>query len=185
MSDPTRSAEHERRIAEFTGLFAKTQQKLYVFIVAMGCDTTEAYDVLQDTNLALWQHFDRYESGTNFFAWAREVARYRVLRHWQVVGSRPQRAGADLLVQVAAEAADESEQERDERLAALRGCVAKLPDSDREIVEARYGPGGTLRGLAKAVGRSENALSQSLRRIRSRLATCVEKQMTHAETALS
>ena len=172
---------HQGSVEEFTELFAKAQRKLYVFIVAMIGDTADAYDVLQDTNLALWQNFHRFDSGTNFFAWAREIARYRVLRHWQVVGVRPRNFDTDVLYQMASIAADESESQHDHRLDALRHCLDELPANQRQIVEARYSPAGSLRSLSELIGKSENSLSQSLRRIRAALAKCVERRLSILE----
>ncbi len=165
------------RVDEFVELFAAAQQKLYVYILSMIFDPTDAYDVLQDTNLALWQRFGDFESGTNFYAWASEVARYRVLRYRQHKWSRHQFREDSVLEDLAAQVAQQSEVDSAERLTALRECLAKLPAKDRDLVRGRYAPEGTLRALAKTLGRSENALSQALRRIRKQLADCVSRRM--------
>ena len=71
-------------VEEFLELCTPHQRRLYTYIVLMVGDTTAAHDILQDTNLVLWQKFDQFQPGTNFFAFAKEVARYRVLRYRQI-----------------------------------------------------------------------------------------------------
>ncbi len=41
--------------------------------------TADAEDILQLTKLQLWHIFDQFEQGTNFLAWARQVAFYQML----------------------------------------------------------------------------------------------------------
>jgi RNA polymerase sigma-70 factor (ECF subfamily) len=61
-----------------------------------------------------------------------------------------------------------------DRLVALRGCLEKLPDQSRRLLEERYAPGGSVKDLADADGRSVAALSQVLYRIREKLLNCVK-----------
>ncbi len=176
-SDQTVS-DKTSRVDEFVELFAKSQQKLYVYIVSMIFNSTDAYDVLQDTNLALWQRFDDFERGSNFFAWASEVARYRALRYRQHQKTRRETFNDEVLASLAIEVADKDEELQAARLQALTDCLQKLPAKDREIVDGRYSPEATLRALAKQVGRSENALTQALRRIRRVLAECTRQRLS-------
>jgi RNA polymerase sigma-70 factor (ECF subfamily) len=60
------------------------------------------------------------------------------------------------------------------RLAALRGCLEKLPQPSRRLLEERYGPGGSVKHLAEAGQRSVAAISQELYRIREKLLQCIE-----------
>jgi RNA polymerase sigma-70 factor, ECF subfamily len=168
------------RVDEFVELFARAQQKLYVYILSLVFNATDAYDVLQDTNLALWQRFDDFEPGTDFLAWALAIARYRALRFRQHQKSRRETLDDDLLANLATEIAHKSETLQAERLRALEECLASLPAQDREIIQSRYEPAGSLRSLAQKIGRSENALSQALRRIRKTLAECTKRRLDMA-----
>jgi RNA polymerase sigma-70 factor (ECF subfamily) len=59
----------------------------------------------------------------------------------------------------------------------LRGCLEKLPEDQRNLVQRRYEPGASVQGIAEEDGKSEGAISQALYRIRAALQQCVEKQL--------
>ena len=64
---------------EFVSLLTASQRRLYAFICTLVIDRTDADEVLQETNLALWEQAERFEAGTDFVAWACRVAHYKVL----------------------------------------------------------------------------------------------------------
>jgi RNA polymerase sigma-70 factor, ECF subfamily len=162
------------RAEEFTKLYSPCERQLYVYIVTVIGNPLDAYDVLQDANLVLWQKFDQFERGTNFFAWAREVARYRSLQYRRLhAGSAPlidQKAFDELTRRLDSfdDCADQLYSE------ALPDCIDQLSDGDRELIQLRYTEGVSVQLLAKRLNRSENAVSQSLGRIRRLLRKCVE-----------
>ena len=146
---------------EFLTLFAHSQRRLHLYILAMVFNPTDAADILQETNLVLWQKFDQFQSGTNFFAWAREIARFRILRFRQVQARPLSLVSSELLERLAVELSDTDENET-ARQSALEHCLEVLSSNDRELVLSRYKNGATVRGLASRLQRSENGISQSL-----------------------
>lgn len=177
MQESDSQGKKSDRVEEFLELFSQHQQKLYVYIVSLVFNPTDAYDVLQDTNLALWQKFDDYTSGTNFYAWASEIAKYRALRFRQKRANRFHLHDETLVESLATKVADRSEEQQKNRLDALKNCLEKLPEKDQVIIRGRYEPDCTLRKLSHRLGRSENALSQALRRIRRQLAECIQRRL--------
>ena len=100
-------------------------RRVYGYIYTMLPRWADADDVFQETSRVLWQKFGEFRSGTDFFAWARQVARYQVLYFRQ----RQQRCRVKFtdafLDAVAATAADNAEQlEAEQR--ALAECMEKL-----------------------------------------------------------
>ena len=65
---------------EFVSLLTASQRRLYAFICTLVIDRTDADEVLQETNLALWEQAERFEAGTNFLAWSCRIAHYKVLK---------------------------------------------------------------------------------------------------------
>ncbi|NNE90288.1 MAG: sigma-70 family RNA polymerase sigma factor, partial [Verrucomicrobiales bacterium] len=61
---------------------------------------------------------------------------------------------------------------------ALKFCIEKLPEKQREVIVARYLDAESVTGIAKDLGTNANAVSQTLFRARANLAKCVT-----AETA--
>ena len=178
---PNEPLDARRREDEFLTLFAQSQRGLHAYILAMVYDPNTAADLLQETNIVLWRKFDQFQLGTNFFAWAREIARLAVMRHRQVTSRGIATLDPHLLEELAervAEMADSGSRD------ALSSCLQRLKDSDRELVVARYRPGASVNGLAARLGRTENSVSQSLCRIRRVLADCVQRTL-NAEERLS
>ena len=163
-----------RRIEEFMELYSSCQRSLYVYIVTLIGNPVDAHDVLQDANLVLWEKFDQFERGTSFNAWAREIARYRVLRYRQIhAGDAPIMDPS--VLELLARRLDETDPAKEEKFADLLvGCVDRLCDTDRELIQLRYHQSVQVKMLAERLNRSENAISQSLGRIRRSLRKCVE-----------
>ncbi|NLF08832.1 MAG: sigma-70 family RNA polymerase sigma factor [Pirellulaceae bacterium] len=170
-----------RRVEEFMELYSSCQRSLYVYIVSLIGNPIDAHDVLQDANLVLWQKFDQFERGTNFKAWAREIARYRVLRYRQIHANDAPIMDPAVL-DVLARRLDETDQGDADRLTGLLlGCVERLCEADRELIRLRYHYAVQVKELAERLNRSENAVSQSLGRIRRALRKCVEEEVKRSE----
>jgi DNA-directed RNA polymerase specialized sigma24 family protein len=56
-----------------------TQRRLRVFVLSLAPDFSAADDVLQETFLVVTRKAAESEPGTNFFAWARRIATFKVL----------------------------------------------------------------------------------------------------------
>lgn len=165
----------DKRLAEeFTELYAACHRRLYLYIVTLIGNPLDAHDILQDTNLVLWQKFDQFERGTNFHAWAREVARYRVLRYRQMHLNDAPTLEPHVLDALARHR-DTTDDRREQLYSdALPDCIRKLSEDDRELLHLRYASGAAVQSLAKKLNRSANAISQSLARIRRLLRKCVD-----------
>lgn len=172
-------AEHphpEESLQEYVKLMTEHQGNLRAFIVSLMPGSPDVPDVLQETNAALWMKRERFEPGTNFLAWAFQMARYEVHRQHD----RTKRLGrltfsANIVSLLAdMDAPDESD---DELLDALDRCLDKLTDTQRELVRERYTPGRSLEQHATETGRSAGSLRIALLRIRELLKTCVEKTL--------
>lgn len=171
------SPARENREDEFLLLFARAQRRIHAYILALVFDANSAADLLQEVNIVLWRKFDQYQSGTNFFAWAREIARLAVLRHRQTTASRIVTLDPQVLDELAERFADATPNDDDRRQEALTNCLEKLSDADRELILARYRPGASVKAIAARSQRTVNSVSQSLSRIRRLLAECVGRTL--------
>jgi RNA polymerase sigma-70 factor (ECF subfamily) len=169
------------REQEFLQLFTRSQRGLHAYILAYVHDPNTAADLLQETNIVLWQKFDQFESGTNFFAWAREIARLTVIRHRRTGARRIGTLDPHLLEELAFRASELASSDLDDR-EVLNSCLRKLKEKDRELISSRYRPGVSVGEMAIRLGRSENSVSQSLCRIRRNLAECIERTLRAQES---
>ena len=66
---------------------------------------------------------------------------------------------------------------------ALAGCMKKLRERDKDLLEACYGRSAGVREVARARGRSAQSIHNSLRRIRRALFECVRRSLAQGGVA--
>lgn len=160
----------------YVKLMTEHQWAIRGFIVSLMPGSPDVDDVLQETNLVLWQKWERFESGTNFIAWSSRIARYEVMHR----RDRMKRDGwvtlSDELINVLAEVKP-PDKSREKLLSALDACIAKLGEKQREIIRHRYTPGKSLEQYATERGPSAGSLRIALHRIRLTLKSCIENTL--------
>lgn len=166
----------QRDTEEFIELLTGAQSAVFGYIMSLCHDFAKAQDILQETNVTLWRKAEDFEPGTNFTAWACRTAYFHVLNHRRKA-SREQLVFDEDVLDYLAERQEQRTTGSHDRIAALRGCLEKLPEKQRELVDRRYRPGASVQGIAEADGKTEGAISQALYRIRATLQKCVEKQI--------
>ncbi len=172
----------QRDTEEFIELLTGAQSAVFGYIMSLVHDSVRAQDVLQETNITLWRKAENFEFGTNFTAWACRTAYFHVLNHRRKA-SREQLVFDDDVLDYLAERQEERLEESDHRITALRGCLEKLSEKQRALIERRYRPGASVQAIAADDGKTEGAISQSLYRIRAALQECVEKKLARGEFA--
>jgi RNA polymerase sigma-70 factor, ECF subfamily len=167
---------------EFVQRLTAAQSALYAFICGLMGGLEQAADVLQETNLVLWNRAGEYDLERPFLPWAYTLARWQVMA-WRKKQQRSRLVlDDDLVAKVAAEmeaGAGAAEAE----LRALERCLAALPGKQRELIAARYERGETVRAMAVRLGQPENALAAAFYRIRRALHHCITTSMATEETA--
>jgi RNA polymerase sigma-70 factor (ECF subfamily) len=170
-----------RQLAEFVGEIGRHQAALRAYIISLMPGMDGVSDVLQETNLVLWEKRGKFQPGTNFGAWAFTIARLEVKSHRR----RLRKAGlilldedlaeslAGLLADRLAERADGG----DARLRALDRCLGRLAGAERELIEHRYYSNSPLDGFAARCGRSVESLRVTLFRIRAALRRCINDEI--------
>jgi RNA polymerase sigma-70 factor (ECF subfamily) len=161
----------------FARELTRHQARLRGLIRCLLFDRKDVEDVWQDTNVTLLKKSADFSPGTDFWAWASQVARYQVLTHCKKLKRDKLVLAEDLLQQIAAEVIERGS-ELDDRREALAGCLAKLPQPQRQLLELRYGPKTSIESIASSMSRTPNAIRQALFRIRGTLLSCVEKRLT-------
>ena len=67
---------------EFVELYSGAARRIYSFILTLVSSESDADDVFQEASKVLWQKFDQYVPGTNFYSWACRIAHYQAL-YWR------------------------------------------------------------------------------------------------------
>ena len=158
-------------------LMTRHQRRIFAYIYTLVPRRHDAEDLLQETSLIVCEKFHEFEAGTDFVAWACQIAYWRVRYSRQKFARSKVVFDQDLLDAVA-QTASALAHELDERHEALAHCLQKLPTRDRELVLTRYEPGCGVPEAAQRSGRSMDAAYKALNRIRKLLFDCVSHQLS-------
>lgn len=162
---------------DFLRQFLAHQSDLKAYIGSVIRDRALRDDVFQETALALWESFDRYDAKRPFGAWARGVATNKILQQHRKTGRIPLATDPHVLEAVLG-AFDSTEHETSDRHAALQACLEKLPAKSRHILSLRYEESVPGEEIATRLATTRDAVYQSLARIRMRLESCIRKQLS-------
>jgi RNA polymerase sigma-70 factor, ECF subfamily len=165
------------RTDEFVRLFTKDGRWIFSYILMLIPHKADAEEVFQETSVTLWQKFGEFLTGSNFRAWAIQVAHYKILQY------RARKQGGPLLLDDAVlEAVHNTAVILNDRLddlhRALEKCRGKLNDGDRELLDRRYESGATAQSIAEVLGRSPRAIYRALDRIHRALYDCIHQEMS-------
>jgi RNA polymerase sigma-70 factor (ECF subfamily) len=169
---PDEPSQHEA----FVSLYVRHDAAVFSFVLAMVKQTADAEDVVQRASMTMWRCFDKFEPGTNFRAWAFQIAKNEALNHLSK-SKRDRHVFSEKLVAMLADQAEERADDLDARRRALDFCVEKLPVDDHEIVKGCYREGSTIRSFAEQAGETANKIYKRLNRVRRQLQKCTERQL--------
>lgn len=161
---------------EFVRLFSQHQRKLYLFIGSLLPDGRDVEDVFQETSLVLWREFETFQLGTNFSAWAAQVALNQTLAH-RKRKVRNRIVFSDEFLSAVARDMTVYGDDLERRTTALTGCLLKLPSHHQELIRARYASGEAIEQIAEQLNRTTEAVYRMLSRIRQSLHECVTRTL--------
>ena len=170
----TRTTRHKESEEAFVRLLTVEQPRLYGFILTLIANEERAQDVLQETNVVLWRKASTYREGSNFGAWSKKVAYHQALacrrdRH------RDRHLFDDELVGQLARVAERRLDEVADRTTALRICVTKLTQQERDLLYERYSLDRQVKEIASRSKRSASSISNIFFSIRRQLLECIER----------
>jgi RNA polymerase sigma-70 factor (ECF subfamily) len=162
--------------AEFVRQLTDCQPWLRAFVRAILLAPGDVDEVVQRTNVVLWQKADCFEPGTSFRAWASQVARLEVLAYTRQQGEDRHSFNADLVQNLADEAGRQLAAPDDMR-AALRQCLGNLSEGHRKLIQDRYAKDGSVKDIADREGKTPDAISAMLYRIKQLLLKCIRGKL--------
>jgi RNA polymerase sigma-70 factor (ECF subfamily) len=159
-------------------LMTRHQRQIFSYIYTLVPNRYDAEDLLQETSVVICEKFSDFEEGTDFVAWACQIAYWRI-RYSRQKFARSKVVFDQNVVDALAQTACEMTNELDSRHVALSSCLKKLSPRDREMVLTRYEPGSGVEEAARRSGRSLEAAYKALMRIRKLLMDCVTHQIAN------
>jgi RNA polymerase sigma-70 factor, ECF subfamily len=167
------------RQKQLMALMTRHQRRIFSYIYTLVPRRHDAEDLLQETCVVICEKFHEFQPGTDFAAWACQIAYWRV-RYSRQKFARSKVVYDQTVVDAVAQTAAEMGPELDERHEALANCLQKLYPRDREFVLTRYEPGCGVKEAAGRSGRSMDAAYKALNRIRKTLLDCVSHEIAAA-----
>ena len=167
----------EDKNQHFMQLFLASQRRLYSYVMTMVASPADADDIVQDVASVMWKKFDEYQPGTDFSAWAVTIAKYKLFHHFRDNAAQKRKfsqKGIEIIETIEAQEA----KKEDDRIDALRNCLSKLKQPDREILSLRYEEGQTLKSLSGRLDLNINTLYSKLSKLHNILLNCVKRSMT-------
>ena len=167
------SPEH----TDFEVLLKAMQPRLYGFILKRLADKDQTLEVLQRTNLVIWQKAADYQPGTNFTAWTFTIARFQLMA-WRKNLARNRLVFSDTVYeQIDGKTERSSEVNDDARVDALKDCVKQLNVDESKLLEQRYQEDLPVTTIASAMNVSLDVIGMRLSRIRKKLGVCIERRL--------
>lgn len=167
--------------ALIASLLMRHRTELFAYLLASVRNAHDAEDLLQDVSLAASSSWAQYLPGTPFLAWAREIARRRILDYGRRMSRRHALLEPEVLEALdAAAVAVEAEGPLEPRRDALRLCLAKVGGDARRIIELRYAEKADVPRIAREVGRTVQASYAILKRTKVLLRECIDRRLSGA-----
>lgn len=131
---------------------------------------------MQESLIVMWEKFDAFQEGTSFLSWAKQIARFNVIKFIRKdKQTKAVHFSEDLTDKIA---------EMDIKVScyetyyeAMHRCVDKLKESNREIVQLRYIKNMRVKDIAQIMGLTSNSLSKQMARVHYMLKKCIDRTM--------
>lgn len=160
----------------FAEHWLEAQHALGGFVCVHTQDQAMADDIVQEVARQATANFAQYDQSRPFIAWLIGIARQRIAEAYRNQGRRPIVFSSEIIDSIT-DAYVDLEPEVDDRLDALRACMAKLNDRHQRVIELRYARQLSQDDIADQVGSNGRAINAMLFRIRTALRDCVNRQM--------
>ena len=165
-------SQHDRFVRDLS----RHSRQIFGFILTLTSSRNDAEDLFQDTSVQLWRKFSTYQEGTNFRAWAYQVAYLEVLEYRRKKG-RQQVLSEEAFRVLAQDAMRLTDDDAERRGDALSKCLEKLSKSDRKLIDNRYFAAQSPKQIAEQTSRPVYSVYRALTRIHDALLNCVEKAL--------
>lgn len=145
-----------------------------VYFLRSGFSQADADDLVQETFTRAFRSLETFDAGRGpFRPWLAAIARNAARKRWSA-RKRPENFDPELAEDVLAGTDDpHGSAELREEIAAVRLCVAALPDDLRRVVSLRYIDGLTTRGIAAEVRLAEATVRLRIEEARRRIEQCL------------
>lgn len=153
---------------------------LQLYLRAVGCPSELLDDVWQESLIVAWRRLDQYDSSRPFGVWLRGIAA-KVLLASRRKHRRMTLIGDESILEYLSQRLHRFHtlpgDTLDAKLDALRDCISKLPEHERQSIELRYQKALLPSAISKQSGQDLETIKKRLVRAKQRLRECIERKM--------
>jgi RNA polymerase sigma-70 factor len=172
--------------AVFEILVRENADMLVTYLRAMVWNAAVIDDLFQETMLVAWRRLAEYDQTRPFGPWLRGIAARLVLAH-----ARKAKRDVMLCDEDVVEYLDQQVQRIslqrgdtwDDKVVALRECLAALPDVPKQAISLRYLEGCPAERIADRLEVTREAIKKRLQRGRAQLLDCLRRKGVFLEAA--
>jgi RNA polymerase sigma-70 factor (ECF subfamily) len=164
-------------LALFEILMRENADALMAFLRASVDDRAATDDLFQETMLVAWRKIGAYDRSRPFGTWLRGIGRMLVLAHYRQAAREVPLDNDKLMDHLDAQLAHIDRRPGDtfdEKIAALRDCLARLQPDYRQSIEMHYQQGRSTDWMAEQLATTREAIQKRLQRARQQLAECLK-----------
>jgi RNA polymerase sigma-70 factor, ECF subfamily len=158
-------------------LFVQHEARIYGLIRSLVTQKADAEDVFQETAAVLWQKFAEYQPGSNFAAWAFNIARFQVRSFYHQKKRNAVQMSEAFWEAVTADTVSESVRLSDLQTMLAR-CLAMLSPTHRNLFIRYSQTPGNAGKLAEELNRPVSSIYHAVHRIRRLLVECVDRALS-------
>jgi RNA polymerase sigma-70 factor (ECF subfamily) len=167
------SGQHD----QFVERFVRSQDRLYAYVATLLPNRADAEEVFQQTSLILWKKWQDFDPSRDFVRWACGIAHLEVRNFLRKHTDRGRiYLSEDVLAKVA-QVRLESHDVLEARRLALRHCLDRLKQGNRELLERCYAGKDSIKAIASQLGQRPNTLYMTLKRLRRALFDCINRTL--------
>jgi RNA polymerase sigma-70 factor (ECF subfamily) len=163
----------------WSALVNATLRPIYRLCASYSPSAAEAEELTQEVYFKLWENLHRYDSGSNFMAWAWRVAKNLIIDSYRRCRRERQAAWLDPEVLDRLPASDDPHEhtERRQRLRLIAGGLRQLDEELATLVLMRDFAGMSYQEIAEAQQLPLGTVKSRLNRARLELATAVRRRL--------
>jgi len=162
----------------FEEIVDRYQRDVLRIVTATLYDRSQSEDLVQQVFVNAFMHLADFQTGRDFGAWLRTIARNAVREHLRKNARYERRLKVyGELLSHRWENEDRAEEFDESLRRALEECLQRLPDKAAQAVRLRYHEGLDFAAMATNMDSSSGALRNLLSRVRVRLRECIERGM--------
>ena len=152
------------------------KDKMWALVYSILKDYHLSEDVVQEVSFFIVNNPEKYDESRPFLPWALGIARFKAFEAVRKSEKQAALLEDDILEKIQNDLI-EFERDEDTRISALQNCLTEVSDENRRILIMKYVEKLSAQSIAEKIDRTPTATFSLLQRLRTSLATCINRKV--------